>query len=119
MKRTNGFVLGSILVVLIGGVVVIQTLNQAGTGQDHDHNPQQAAAQGPPPKPSEPSLDELNQAVAPKQQGPTNMAGQIPDNEKFRPADNSSTLPSSMWYRGSRTPQSEEEWRGQSRPGDD
>lgn len=104
MKRANGYILGTILVVLIGGVVVLQALNESRSHQDdhqgHDHG--QQAAQ--PPRPAEPTVEDLEQSIAQgeqMQQAP-NQGGRIPDSEKFKPVEKFSTDPPPRWWEAPR-----------------
>lgn len=103
MKRANGYILGTILVVLIAGVVVLQALNQSNVeeapnqGQGYDQHEAQAG------QPPEPTVDELDSSISQGAQvSPVQgAAGRIPDSEKFKPIDNTSTDPTNRWWDGS------------------
>ncbi len=104
MRRANGFLLGTILVILIGGVVIIQALNapqDAPDGEDPGRAAAAAANQAAPATPSEPSMDELENSVTSgkgeaMQTPPSSQS--IAPTDKFGTKPEESTLPNTRWW---------------------
>lgn len=103
MRKSNGMLLGTILVFLIGGVIFFQSQvpapgtksgESAESGHDHDHD-----ASG---EVRAPSLSETKSQIKTPEDA-TRPIPEITSKEKFKPpVEQPDTLPNQGWYKGSK-----------------
>ncbi|MBV6504356.1 MAG: hypothetical protein AKCLJLPJ_02477 [Fimbriimonadales bacterium] len=113
MRRSNPFVIGSILVALIGAMVFIQAGANAPTAPpvEDEHKEALEKLSGKEKERLVPTVDELRSelgnTILTEQEG---SGGMIPPSEKFRPPNpDQDTLPSGRWFEGAETPLPDEE----------
>lgn len=113
MRRLNGYLVGTAVVVLIVAVIFIQGAQGTPTAHGHEHDEASERQQAPMPS-SPPSVEELQQAI--QGSGTTvPAAAATPPSERFAPPQKQDTSKASRWFEGSRAPQSLEEMQGKAK----
>jgi hypothetical protein len=103
MRKSNGMLLGTIIVFLIGGVIFLQSQipapgskssQSAESSHDHDHEE--------PGEMKAPSLSETKAQIKTPEDA-TRPIPEITSKEKFKPpVEQPDTLPNQGWYKGSK-----------------